>query len=195
LWGAPGVPVQPGTPSSITVGSGAPPTAAAEGPRYVWVVPAAGAGTFALRVDGTSSAVTCVAKYVQANGTLAATPVFRTPAQWGTVHARGCGLIPGATYNVRTDCGTGLSNPVSVTTYPWGDVNNQNGVDLDDILLVLDGFAGVFVLVPLQACDLYPCVPNGGIDLDDILTVLDAFAGIPYSAVCPGPCPPSAGCP
>lgn len=184
-----------GPPASITVGSGAPPTAAAEGPRYIRVVPAAGAGTLALRVDGTGTGVTCVAKYVQANGTLATTPVFRTPAQWATVHVRGCQLIPGKAYNVRADCGTGLSSPVSITTYPWGDVNNAFGVDLDDILLVLDAFAGIFGLVTLQACDLSPCVPNGGIDLDDILSVLDAFAGIPYTSLCPAPCPATGACP
>jgi len=185
-----------GTPVSVTTGSGSPPTASIAGPRYIAITPAASQGTVALKVQGVSASVTCVDKYVQVNGTLGTTAVFRTPAQWGTVYAHDCEIIPGTTYNVRADCGSGLSNPVPVTMWGYGDSNNVGGVDLDDIVNVLDGFAGIFTPpITIRAVDMLGCVPDTQIDLDDIVAVLDAFAGIPYTSTCPNPCPITAACP
>jgi hypothetical protein len=70
----------------------------------------------------------------------------------------------------------------------YGDIAPQDGdgnVDLDDILCVLDGFAGLNPCA--QRGDIFPCMVDGKINLDDILAVLDAFAGFPP---CPDPCPP-----
>ncbi|NOT01666.1 MAG: right-handed parallel beta-helix repeat-containing protein [Phycisphaerales bacterium] len=60
----------------------------------------------------------------------------------------------------------------------FGDVNADGGVDIFDILCVLDGFAGVFTTCSQPSVDLAPC-PAGDemIDIFDILAVLDAFAG------------------
>ncbi|NOT02273.1 MAG: hypothetical protein HOP29_16830 [Phycisphaerales bacterium] len=59
-----------------------------------------------------------------------------------------------------------------------GDVNHDGGVDIFDILCVLDGFAGEFGTCPLVDVDLTPCAPDGVVDIFDILDVLDAFAGV-----------------
>lgn len=60
----------------------------------------------------------------------------------------------------------------------YGDIDGVTGVDIFDILCVLDAFAGVFDTCSLNNVDLAPC-PNGdGIcDVFDILAVLDGFAG------------------
>jgi hypothetical protein len=62
---------------------------------------------------------------------------------------------------------------------PGGDCN----VDVGDILMVLDAFAGT-ALCP--ECDLSPCGGDGNTDVGDILAVLDAFSGV---FACPDPCP------
>ncbi|NOS99931.1 MAG: hypothetical protein HOP29_04830 [Phycisphaerales bacterium] len=60
----------------------------------------------------------------------------------------------------------------------FGDVNGVGGVDIFDILCVLDGFAGDFDTCAKSNLDLAPC-PLGDdmIDIFDILAVLDGFAG------------------
>ena len=65
---------------------------------------------------------------------------------------------------------------------PGGSCEADGGVDLSDILAVLDGFGGDFAegceLVNIDiAGDEGSCDPNDIIDLSDITAVLDAFAG------------------
>ncbi|NOT01763.1 MAG: hypothetical protein HOP29_14170 [Phycisphaerales bacterium] len=66
----------------------------------------------------------------------------------------------------------------------FGDVTGDGGVDIFDILCVLDGFAGVFTTCGRSNVDLdynsvpQSCEPDGLIDIFDVLAVLDAFAGI-----------------
>lgn len=57
----------------------------------------------------------------------------------------------------------------------FGDANGDSAVDLQDILCVLDGFAGRFVKCSLSSVDLAPCGGDGAVDLLDILAVLDAY--------------------
>jgi hypothetical protein len=175
--------------------AGAPPTAALGSGRYLGVDVSSNPDSIALRVDGASPDTTCVAaKYANADGTLGNTPVFQTGAQWGTIYLHSDLIIPDATYTVRTDCGGGVSNPTSIDTYPFADVNDSGVVDLDDILLVLAGFSGNFSLASFEQLNLFPCDPGtqatGVIDLDDILLVLAVFSGAGYEASgCPLPCP------
>ena len=68
-----------------------------------------------------------------------------------------------------------------------GDVDENGAVDFDDILCVLNGFAGNFDVCPFDAVDIVPCNGNAVIDFDDILAALEAFAGNPP---CPNPCAP-----
>ena len=172
-----------------------PPVVSAEGSRYLAVTPASCGLTVALRVAGDPDdpAVACVWGYVQPDGTLSETPIFQTPVEWGTLHVHGEEILPGAAYHVQAECdaqaGVFPSEDAPVTTWIWGDANGSAWVNLDDILLVLDGFRGVFDQATLENVDMYPCLPDGQIDADDILALLDAFQGFPFSAGCPGPCP------
>ena len=129
-------------------------------------------------------------------------PVFRTPAEWGTVRVTGLYIEPDTVYEVRSDCRDpaepeNLSVGVAAQTYPWGDVTETHKTpplqpDLDDIVCVLDGFiGGPSWPVACPGADLAgvasQCSPDGVIDLNDILGVLDAFGQAPYT--CPAPCP------
>jgi len=77
------------------------------------------------------------------------------------------------------------SLPVAITAAmpALGDVNLTGVIDVDDILCVLDAFAGTGTC---PGVDLYPCGGNELIDVDDILVMLDAFAGT--AEPCPDPC-------
>lgn len=66
---------------------------------------------------------------------------------------------------------------IHVVEPPYGDVTRDGKVDLQDILCVLDGFAGDFSNCPLEMVDIAPCEPDGIVDLGDILAALDAFQG------------------
>ena len=165
------------------------PTALAEGSRYLAVTPPAGPDPVALFVAGspTDNQVSCVALYVQSDGTLAAQPVFQSPAAWGTVHVHAAEIRPSRQYRVHTDCGTEVDPLLSAaskdTTWMFGDVNESDAADLDDLLLVLDAITGVFIGVTIQNADLGGCQVDGVMDVDDLVMILIAFANAPY------PCP------
>ena len=135
--------------NNCTVSGCQPPTVSVLGPRYLGVKPATGPATVALKVTGVETDVACVTGWVQADGTVSTTPVFRSPATWGTVSVRGAGLVSNRTFQVQSDCDSGnpgmaFSNPVSSTLWKWGDTNTDNVVDVIDIIRVIDGFQGLF---------------------------------------------------
>ena len=78
--------------------------------------------------------------------------------------------------------GGALSAAVTVTTWSWTDANHSGiGTDFDDILCVLNGFAGDFFgPCAFFGADLEAGVTNGVIDFDDVVAALDAFAGNSY---------------
>jgi hypothetical protein len=98
-----------------------------------------------------------------------------------TANAADCDDGNGCTVNDSCKASACLGTAVVVL---YGDIIPLEGVDLDDILCTLDGFANPG---DCSGGDIAPCGGNGKIDLDDILAVLDAFSGI-YA--CPHPCPP-----
>lgn len=189
-------PVGEGALSHLTINVAGVPvlTGQGVGPRYLAIEPPSGADSLALLVTGDSNnaLVSCVSAYVQTDGTLAATPVFRTSAQWGSVvYVGDSEILPSTIYLVRADFGTPgnpiLTAPLLMTTWRWGDPNNSGTVNLDDILCLLNAFAGTFTTCSLYSSDLQSAVPNRTINLDDILAVLGAFSGVAYPH--PPPCP------
>jgi hypothetical protein len=172
------------------------PTVTAVGGRYFRVTPAPGSTPVAIRISGTAgdSRVSCLSlRSVQANGTVSTGLVFRTPSQWGSVHVGDTEIIPSATYIVRSDCRfqasdpQNLSEPVMVTTWKWGDVNNDGNSNFADVSLIIDGFRGVFTSAILQNVDLHDCVPNRLVNFSDVSYGVDSFRGLPYP--CAVPCP------
>jgi len=170
-------------------------TVAAAGSRYLAVTPPAGLSSVALRV--TSAGLACLPKYVDATGHLVAAPVFQSSAAWGTVYVTAREIAPSRAYDVTAEvvAGTPIGGGTT-TTWAWGDVDNQDGVNLFDILCVLDATQGSFPHCTLHGVDLYGTVPNGVADTNDIGAVLDAFASVPYPDADPcGPPPPAAPAP
>jgi hypothetical protein len=172
----------------------ASPAVAGEGPRYVAVtaLPGDSEVPVALRVTGDASdpQVSCVLQYVQSDGSLGDTAVYRTPVEWGTVHLCGESIIPGCGYDVRAVLASGfLTGSGSSSTWTWGDVDNSGSVNVSDILLIIGGFQGDYTNTTLEAVDIEPCAPNGMINVDDILGSIGAFQGVSYiDRGCTMPC-------
>ncbi|MGB0716290.1 MAG: FG-GAP repeat domain-containing protein [Phycisphaerae bacterium] len=87
------------------------PAALPIGPRYLTTTPASGAIDVALRI--TSDDAGCLDKYVdfdaspdladQGIAMLVDTPVYRQPADWGTLYVRGAEIVPGYNYTVSAE--------------------------------------------------------------------------------------------
>lgn len=155
---------------------------AAVGARYISIT-ASGVTDMALRVRSPDHP--CLSMYVGADGYLVDSPVVRSPSEWGTVFATEKEITPNTPYIITAQAGP-LAADHFATTWKWGDVNNANGVNLDDILGLIGAFAGNFSQVTEQGADLMGFTPNGDIDLDDILAVISAFTGALYGG--PDPC-------
>ncbi len=164
------------------------PAAAPAGGRYVAVTPAAGPDPIAILA--TSADFPCLSKYVAADGSLADVPVFQTPVAWGEVLFSGTEVVPGRSYHLQAEFGGGsLTDLASVTTWIWGDVDDNGAVNLGDALVIVQGFQGDFSNASLEAVDLWPCAPDGIVNFEDIQRAVLAFQGQTYSGTgCPDPC-------
>lgn len=165
------------------------PTVEAVGARYLAITPAPDSASVAIRVE--ADGISCLPRYVDADGYLTDTPVFQSSTAWGTVHVGDLAIIPSTTYAVRADVRLAnepenLSDPVPATTWAWGDVNNADGVNLFDIIYMLDAFQDIFLQATFFSTDLRGNVPDRTIDVFDIIAVLDAFQDLPYPGT---PCP------
>jgi hypothetical protein len=95
-------------------------------------------------------------------------------------------VLPAVACSQPSDCGTSdpcvtaacVANICSFSTRAYGDVNDDESVDLLDILCALDGFFGQFHGCQFESLDVAPCGGDGDLDLADILGVLDAYRGI-----------------
>ncbi|MHC5111779.1 MAG: choice-of-anchor Q domain-containing protein [Planctomycetota bacterium] len=165
------------------------PAVFVSGPRYLKILPAIVEGQVAIRI--TAPDFPCLDQYVTPDGHLSAGATFMMPHEW---HALGIdvsdiNIIPGATYTVVTEFVDGeLSPPHTVTTWLSGDVDNNGSTTFFDILLIVQGVAGNFCNVALEAIDLDGCAPNGVINIADALRAVHAFRQISYGEFCPLPC-------
>ena len=167
----------------------------AEGCRYLRIRPAIPAGAspvpIALQVEGDplDMNVSCVSLYVQADGSLDSTAVYRTALEWGNVFVHGEEIIPSTKYNVRQDSGSGLSQPMTATTWVWGDVDHNGVANFTDVQWTILGFQGNFPPgMILQHGDVDPCDPNGLINVVDYLMVIKAWQKEAYEDYCTLPC-------
>ena len=128
-------------------------------------------------------------------GTLGTTAVYRTPADWGTVAVRSELIGPLTAYDVRADCGTTpgvtLSNPVTGTTWRWGDTNGNAIVNFIDVTNIVAAFQSGFTPTrTLEMVDLNGagCVPNRLVNFQDVSAAVGAFQSKPFT-YCSVPCP------
>lgn len=171
------------------------PLADSAGPRYLELDVLNGMGSFAILVTGDpqDDDVACVSAYVQPDGSLDSEPVFQDAAAWPLpLLVSGDALIPGKTYEFRYDTGSPgnpeLGPPVSAATFAWGDVNNNNATNFEDVLLVVQVFQGNTENATVSQVDLDPCEPNLVANFGDILKAVQAFQQVPYTDSCPVPC-------
>jgi len=166
------------------------PAVSASGARYLEVTPAPSSGTVALRV--VSPDHPCLVRYVEVvngMGRLSDAPVFKTPAQWGSVRVGDSEITPDAMYDVYVDYDDGRVSPPSRTiTGTWGDIVAPfNGANFGDISEIVDAFREVACAVAVEIADLHPAVPNHVVNFSDISAGVDAFRGLPYPYA--QPCP------
>lgn len=162
------------------------PLAHAEGSRRFSVVPQPIESNAPIALLLTSPDLPRFCRYVGSDGEVVSSPSFRTPAEWGSPVVSGDAIIPSTKYEIRTVCPNGnTTNPALVTTWRWGDVNNDEIVDVVDINCVLAAFSGNYDNCSLFASDLLGFDPDDLVNLHDILAVIDASQGESY----PGPLP------
>lgn len=113
---------------------------------------------------------------------------YQFPAEWGTFVLVDPDIVPTSTYVFRTECGSYVSDPAQVSTKLFADMDDDNDLDAIDIVLVVNGFRGIFAGTTPERCDVYPCVPNGIVDALDVVVTVDAWRGLPY--FCSPPCHP-----
>lgn len=176
-------------PGTILVEAAVPPVVTSIGPRYLELLAVPGETPIALLV--TSPDESCISLYVQAPnlingqtiGRLDAQPVFLVPSEWSLLYVSDEAILPATSYSIQSEFGSGaLSEAAFANTWSWADANNSGGdVDFDDILCILDAFAGDFPgECGFFGADLEAGLTNVIIDFDDILAALNAFSGEEY---------------
>jgi hypothetical protein len=180
-------------------------SAAAEGSRYIGITPEFSSEQVAFKVftDKNSPHVGCLSAYVQVDGSLGEEMVMQAPEDWCRVHVNGPEIIPETTYYVSAFNGSSWSSPSTVTTWKWGDVNNDGFLNATDWQLTLLYMNGSYWSTTLEAADVHPpspgdvppddCVgPNSVLNFSDVQTMLLAWQGndYPCPSPVPGPCPP-----
>ncbi len=124
-------------------------------------------------------------------GTLGATPVYKTAAQWGTAQVRGAQVLPETTYMVHAECDFGggavLSSAARAATWKWGDVDNNGSVNVIDVANMVNALKGFYGPFTFEQFNLYGCVPDDVLNALDITVEVDAIRRLPYpcSVVCP----------
>ena len=138
----------------------------------------------ALKVSAAGMA--CLPKYLDAGGRLSSDSGIRSSAQWGTVDVADRTIVPATAYTVTAGW-RARPSARDPRRRVWGDADGRNGVDVFDIVCVMDGSQGLFTHCGREADEQKAGVPDGVIDLGDILATLDAFSGLPYPDA--DPCP------
>jgi len=143
-----------------------------------------------LRGDPKEDDVWCVSTYLQADGTLGETAVSQTPDDWGTLHVYGEEIIPLSTYYVRAEWQGEPSADGSAVTWAWGDIDNDELVNLADIMGIIGGYQGDFTSATIENLDQRSdsCDTDGLISLADIMAAVQAYQGVPWHTNCPVPC-------
>ncbi|MHC5108431.1 MAG: hypothetical protein ACYTHJ_00965 [Planctomycetota bacterium] len=187
-----------------------PPIVNAVSSRYIEVIPAANDAPIAFIVE------TCAGQqYAGAwpgeggplpidltqdgsiDGTVAllvddpADALYLTPAEWGfVVWIGGIHIGPADTFLVLGDCGSpgdpSLTASTEVTTWNFGDVDNNGLASLADALFTIQAFQAFFVEGNTRIrADIAGCQPDMVHSLSDTLSAILAFQQVPFFLTCP----------
>jgi len=165
-----------------------PPNAVASGGIALSVTPKTDFIAAPVALHVTSPAWPCLNDYVNDEGRLVAPAdkVFHLPSEWGKIIVQDPDIIPSTTYHIRAECGAFSSDPTIVTTWLWGDLDNNGIVDVIDITLLVNKFKELPGSIPMEIADINPCIPDGIINVLDITVEVYIFKGVPY--YCSLPC-------
>ena len=156
------------------------------GCRYLGVVPS-GATSNPVSIVVSDASQACFELYVQENGMLGASPVIRTPAEWGFVEVRSESIVPESSYLVWLDDGNETTMPVEVTTEKLGDVDGNGTANFGDVQQIVLMFQ--VAVPPAPAGDIKPCLPNRITNFEDMLAAVQGFQGLSYGqTACVDPC-------
>ena len=169
------------------------PAALAEGCRSLTVTPAPGDEPVALRL--TSPDMPCLDQFIDAAGGLSGTPLYRTPAEWGTIVVVHQTIVPDSRYSVRADFAGGtVSAEQWLSSAPWGDVIGGPGntlpdgnVNFMDIGAVVNCYKRHPTAPAMHRCDLMPAWPDGLIGFQDIGAAVQGYKRLPYPNAAPCP--------
>jgi hypothetical protein len=141
---------------------------------------------FAIRLVGNGGDVDCVDGYVQADGTVDAAPVNQTVKEWGgTVVVSDDEIIPSSSYTATIE--GAAANSVDLSTWDFGDVNNNQFTNLEDAQLAVIDFQNAGYTA---AADVSPCGGDGLVNLADVQIIINLWQGTQtYGSLCGGPCP------
>jgi hypothetical protein len=184
-WTGPGDP-----PTFVACAEREAPVAIGAGARYLSITPTPTAPSVAIRV--TSPDYPCLEQYADfapnpihaaaGLGRLYDAPVYRTPAEWGTLRVSDAELVPGRLYGVQLVASTEpWSMEAPARTRLWGDAIEPIGtVSAVDIAAVVDAVRGAPGAAPVEQCDLEPETPNLALNVFDVAAVVDAVKNVPY---------------
>jgi len=184
-------PVVGGTPRYMAVRPLAHPDAMAESSIALWVESSelpcfTGRYVESVYVDGG-----------QQVGVLGQTPLFKSPAAWGTTYVTGGEIIPDTLYEWSYDNGGGSQDLGSSRTSHWGDVVGErvgcdwtppNGppINMLDVSACVDAVNGLEGAPGVHRADVEPREPDHVVTLGDCDAIVTAFQGIPYPWPPPG---------
>ena len=127
---------------------------------------------YAYFLDGTDGSILDATNYGTPVDAIASIPDITGDGSWEMIVGGRSGLV------------TCLSGGTAVFVY--GDVNQDRGVDIDDLLYILDAMSvGDEWPVDFPRADVGPCGGDGTVDMDDAIGVLSGFMGSPD---CATPC-------
>lgn len=150
----------------------------AQGGRYLHVSVDAN-GTIPVALQLSSVDFPCLTSYLNSKGQIVGEAVFLPGKDWGEFNVFGEAIIPNTNYEIRVQSENGAYLSYPTRTWIWGDTNQDEIVNLEDLLCVLSGLLGDFNRCPAESLDLIGSAP-GVVDLDDVMAVLEAFSGAEY---------------
>lgn len=157
------------------------------GPRNISVTPLPADSPVPVALRISSPDWPCLLKFVDVNGSLVLDPVFQTPAEWSTINLQGPDIVPDTTYVVETIFGVLVGPPGFGSTSLWGDLDLNGRTNIDDVLICVNVWLGLFLVLP-EVANINPCIQDAlPVRIDDVLEEVFAWLGGHFP--CDSPCP------
>ena len=95
--------------------------------------------------------------------------------------------MPAAPREIETLFGTLVGPPGSGKTSLWGDLDLNGQADINDVLISVNVWLGLFQVLP-EVANIDPCIPNAlPVNINDVLQEVLIWLSAPFA--CDLPCP------